>query len=95
MIAAPSSSTSRAIVASSKTIDLTGLPPVRRRTSGVLSIDRMASVPAAGKEGVGAADARDPDQPVRAGEHRPRRPGGSAAPARPESSGPAAGRRGL
>ena len=71
VISAPSSSTRAAIVASSKTIDLTGLPPVRRRTSGVLSIDTQRLRAAGRKEGVGAADARDPHHRFGAGEHRP------------------------
>src|SRR5258705_7157588 len=54
-------------------IDLTGFPPVRRRTSGVLSIDAHSLRPGFRKEGVGATDARDPHRAVGAGEHRPRR----------------------
>src|SRR6185503_13471198 len=54
-------------------IDLTGFPPVRRRISGVLSIDAHSLRSRFRKEGVGATDARDPHRPVGAGEHRPRR----------------------
>jgi hypothetical protein len=54
-------------------MDLTGLPPVRRRISGVLSIDAKCLRSRFRKEGVGAADARDPNYPVGPGDHGPAR----------------------
>src|SRR5690349_7406549 len=62
------------MTASSNTIDLTGRPPVRRRMSGVLSIDANRLRSRFRKEGVGAADARDPHHPARARQHGPARP---------------------
>src|SRR5262249_23950100 len=59
------------MAASSNTMDLTGLPPVRRRISGVLSIDAKCLRSRLRKEGVGAADARDPDYPVGPRDHGP------------------------
>src|SRR6185295_18143879 len=61
-------------------IDLTGFPPVRRRTSGVLSIDAHSLRSRFRKEGVGATDARDPHRSVGAGKHRPPRPTASRHP---------------
>src|SRR5829696_3730293 len=74
VISAPSSATREAIVASSKMIDFTGLPPVRRRTSGVLSIDSQCLRAPLRKEGVGATDAGNPDYTIGIREHRPRFP---------------------
>src|SRR5919112_5020061 len=71
VIAPPSSATLRAIVSTSNTIDLTGRPPVRRRTSGVLSIDPHGLGPRRRKEGLGPADAGHPDQIVGPVEHGP------------------------
>src|SRR5690349_24265160 len=59
------------MAASSNTIDLTGRPPVRRRMSGVLSIDAYRLRSRLRKEGVGAADARNPHHPARPREHGP------------------------
>src|SRR5918994_4554741 len=52
-------------------MDLTGLPPVRRRTSGVLSIDTNRLRSPWGQEGVRPTDARNPDDRALAGHHRP------------------------
>src|SRR3954447_289220 len=77
VISAPSASTRAAMVASSNTIDLTGFPPVRRSTSGVLSIDAERLQTGRREEGVRPADARDPHHGCAASDHRPGLPSGS------------------
>src|SRR5215218_3455742 len=62
------------MVSSSKTIDLTGRPPVRRSTSGVLSIDAQCLRSGDRESMGGAADSGNPDDLFTLGEHRPRVP---------------------
>src|SRR5687767_11147753 len=58
-------------------MDLTGLPPVRRSTSGVLNIDTKSLRSSGWHESIRPADTGDPDHQVPRGEHRP---GSPAAP---------------
>src|SRR5215207_4756229 len=62
------------MVRSSKTMDLTGRPPVRRSTSGVLSIDAHGLRPMRRELDIGPADARNPDDLLMLGHHRPELP---------------------
>src|SRR3954466_9024161 len=59
------------MVASSKTIDLTGRPPVRRRISGVLSINPERRSARSGKPERGTTDAGNPNEIVPLDQHRP------------------------
>src|SRR5690349_5933368 len=59
------------MVASSYTIDLTGRPPVRRKTSGVLSIDPEGLHSFSREPDAGAADAGNPEDIVALHQHRP------------------------
>src|SRR5918999_2403105 len=62
-------------------MDFTGLPPVRRNTSGVLNIDTKGLRSSRWQESIRPADPRDPDHQVPRGEHGP------AAPAAPRHAG--------
>src|SRR5215203_1830024 len=68
------------MVSSSNTIDLTGRPPVRRSTSGVLSIDAQCLRSGSRETQRGAADSGDPDDLFTLGEYRPRVPPASRHP---------------
>src|SRR5688572_3262989 len=59
------------MVDSSYTIDLTGRPPVRRSTSGVLSIDAQRLRSPGRDPNVGPADARNPHDFVALSQYRP------------------------
>src|SRR5918995_6398044 len=52
-------------------MDLTGRPPVRRRTSGVLSIDAHGLRSGGRKLDIGPADARDPNDSLILSDHGP------------------------
>src|SRR4026208_872974 len=62
------------MVPSSNTIDLTGRPPVRRSTSGELSIDAQRLRSTGRQQGIGAADPRNPDDLLILRQHRPSYP---------------------
>src|SRR6187431_783351 len=75
VISAPSASTRAAMVCSSKTIDFTGLPPVRRSTSGVLSVNAERLHTSRGNPFGRTTHTGDPDDIACPGDDRP----GSAA----------------
>src|SRR5215207_6553747 len=59
------------MVRSSNTIDFTGFPPVRRSTSGVLSVNAERLHTSRGNPGIGTAYPGNPDDIVGPGENRP------------------------
>src|SRR3954462_2633053 len=59
------------MVRSSKTMDFTGFPPVRRSTSGVLSVNAERLHPSWGNPGSGTAYTGYPHDIVCPGENRP------------------------
>src|SRR5438552_17566282 len=64
-------STRAAMVASSNTMDLTGRPPVRRNTSGEVSIDPNCFRAREWEPERRTADAGDPEKLILLSEHRP------------------------
>src|SRR5688572_787379 len=68
------------MVRSSNTIDLTGRPPVRRMTSGVLSIDAQRLRTTGWELDIGAAHTRDPDDLLVLRQNRPEPPPASRNP---------------
>src|SRR5688572_15137345 len=68
------------MVRSSNTIDLTGRPPVRRMTSGVLSIDAQRLRSTGWELDIGAAHTRDPDDLLVLRQNRPELPPASRNP---------------
>src|SRR3954465_6323854 len=68
------------MVRSSKTMDFTGFPPVRRRTSGVLSVNAEGPHAGWGNLGSGTAHTGYPHDIVCPGENRPRPPAASRNP---------------